>query len=573
MIVKARLSLVRARQAKVDLFNRVADTLATKAAQKPDKGVRAAVGRFEARLSSFIASRMERYHAVTSEAARAKPLRRADADETVTLSFVLHGRNREEFNSRLDEIYQHDLPYMTREEYAEKYGADPADLAAVEAFAKAHGLEVVLTHQGMRRVSLRGKVAQFDRALKIDIERFEYRGRTHLGSRAPVVLPKELWGKVQSIHGLGPAAHSHLRPGGPKDAAATGDTGRAVTPTEVAAHYGFGGARADGQTIGIIELGGGYNLADLQANAQNLGIPVPQVTAVGVLGATSQPSGNPDDSNDQEVALDIQAASSVAIGAKIPVYFAPNDNHQDCISAAVHDTVNRPSVLSDSWGESEDSFTPDQLQAYAELLKEAAALGVTFVVASGDYGVYDSNVFSMRTVDAVSSFPQAFGAGGTIPVFGANGKIASERAWVHWENGKFSYGSGGGESSKVAIPLYQQGKTIDGATGRCVPDFAANAERMGIFVNGSSRDASGTSGSAPLIAAIIAIMNARRGKNLGDFHPQLYANAATWLTDIGPTGDPTQDTNGNPPDGCSVLKGYDLVTGLGSPNASFLQGS
>ena len=79
-----------------------------------------------------------------------------------------------------------------------------------------------------------------------------------------------------------------------------------------------------------------------------MGLAAPTVLSVSVDGGQNAP-GNPADG---EVALDIQVAGGVAPGARLAVYFAPNtfQGFVDAISAAAHDTVNKPSVISISWG-------------------------------------------------------------------------------------------------------------------------------------------------------------------------------------------------------------------------------
>ena len=77
--------------------------------------------------------------------------------------------------------------------------------------------------------------------------------------------------------------------------------------------------------------------------------------------------------------LDIEVAGSVAPGARIAVYFAPNTDQGfiDAITTAVHDTTNNPSVISISWGGPESSWTQQSLIALDAACQSAAALGIT----------------------------------------------------------------------------------------------------------------------------------------------------------------------------------------------------
>ena len=177
--------------------------------------------------------------------------------------------------------------------------------------------------------------------------------------------------------------------------------------------------------LGILELGSpngsGYRLDELQQYfLKQLKLPkAPTVVAVSVDGGHNKPGTNPNDPQnaDGEVALDIEVAGSIAPGAKIVVYFAPNtaQGFLDLITTAVHDEINKPTVLSLSWGGPEDASDPttDQIN---QALQAAAAMGVTVCVASGDNGSSDdpnATASSPAQVDFPASSPFALGCGGT----------------------------------------------------------------------------------------------------------------------------------------------------------------
>src|SRR6185312_4379814 len=117
------------------------------------------------------------------------------------------------------------------------------------------------------------------------------------------------------------------------------------------------GADGNGTVIAIVELGGGYGMADLQAYFSSLGVPVPKVTAIGVDGASNVPGADPQGA-DGEVLLDIEVAGALAQKAEIKVYFAPNTDAGfiDAVARAAHDSPT-PAAISISWGQSEDQWT------------------------------------------------------------------------------------------------------------------------------------------------------------------------------------------------------------------------
>lgn len=219
------------------------------------------------------------------------------------------------------------------------------------------------------------------------LDRYEHPEGFFRGRTGPVRIPAALKSIIKGVHGLDnrPQARPHCR-------IASAASAVSYTPPQVAKLYGFpGGLNGQGQTIGIIELGGGYSQSDLDSYFNSLGIsPSTTVTSVSVDGGKNRPTG---DANgpDAEVMLDIEVAGAVAPGAKIVVYFAPNTDagFLDAINQAVMDKRNKPSVISISWGGPESSWTSQSLRSYNEALQSAAAVGVTVCVACGDNGSSD----------------------------------------------------------------------------------------------------------------------------------------------------------------------------------------
>jgi kumamolisin len=145
------------------------------------------------------------------------------------------------------------------------------------------------------------------------------------------------------------------------------------------------------QAIGLIELGGGYRPQDIATYFQGLGIPAPTVIPVSVDGAANSPSTA--NSADGEVVLDIEVVGAAAPGAKIVVYFAPNDRTSkgflDALTKAIHDTQNNVSIVSISWGGPESPKGNSFQTQFDQELQTAAMLGITVLVAAGDSGAAD----------------------------------------------------------------------------------------------------------------------------------------------------------------------------------------
>ena len=448
---------------------------------------------------------------------------------------------------------------LTREEFAVRHGANPASVKIVQEFGKEFGLTAEpATKAGPCTVQLRGSLADVQRAFGVTLQTHTSEAGTFRVREGAIYLPEELGGHVVAVLGLDdrPQARAHFRIAKPNAVNVS------YTPVQVGALYGFpAGATAKGQTIGLIELGGGFAEADVTAYFKTLGLPAPKVTAVSVDGGKNTP-GDPNGA-DGEVMLDIEVCAAVATGANVAVYFAPNTDQGfiDAVSMAVHDTTNKPSVVSISWGGPESSWTAQATSALDGACQAAAALGVTITVACGDNGSTDGG--TGNNVDFPASSPHVLACGGTT-LEGSGGKITSEVVWNELASGEGA--TGGGVSTLFALPAWQAGSGVPAAPsssgGRGVPDVAGDADPSTgyeVRVDGQTSVIGGTSAVAPLWAGLIALANAANGKSAGFVNPTLYgAGAASAFRDI------TQGNNG----AFAAGPGWDACTGQGSPVGS-----
>ncbi len=485
----------------------------------------------------------------------------ADPQEPVEVSVLIRRRSRQALRDRVDQLSGAARPasHLSRDEFARQFAADSADLAAVRTFAASHGLRIVQEHAARRTVMLSGTVAQMESAFGVTLKRFEHSSGTYRGREGAIQLPTELSGIVEAVLGLDnrPQARPHFRLLKHTNARPV-----AYTPTQLATLYGFPDGTGEGQCVGIIELGGGFTPADLQTYFGNLRVGAPQVTAVSVDGGRNAPTGSAD-GPDGEVMLDIEVIGAIAPQAKIAVYFAPNTDagFLDAVTTAIHDTTNKPSVLSISWGGAESSWTSQSMTAMDEAFQAAATLGITVCVASGDNGSNDGVGDGIDHVDFPASSPYALACGGTS-LRATKSSITSEVVWNDSTQGGGS--GGGGVSSFFAVPAWQadlQATKAGGTTTRLgsrgVPDVAGDADPetgYDVRIDGSDTVIGGTSAVAPLWAGLLARINALRGSPVGLIQPQLYQNPQA-LRDI---------TTGNNGDFVAA-KGWDACTGLGTP--------
>jgi len=455
---------------------------------------------------------------------------------------------------------------ISRKEFAAKHGADDNVLQKVKDFARENNLTVTEVAGERRTVKLEGSAANMIRAFEVTLARFNHEGHEYRGRTGGIKLPGELAPSVEAVLGLDnrPQAKTHYRVRGAASPKASGSTGVSYSPRQVAQLYDFPlDVDGTGQTVGILELGGGYHASQLKEYFTSLGLEDPTVTSVSVDKGKNKPTNA--NSADGEVFLDIEVVGAVAPGASIVVYFAPNTSQgfQDALTTAIHDTTNNPSVISISWGSAESTWTTQAMTAFDSAAQDAAALGVTICAASGDNGSSDGVSDGANHVDFPASSPNILACGGTS-LQSANGAITSETAW---NDGAQGGAGGGGYSNQFPLPAYQASAGIQPPTGggRGVPDVSGDADPdtgYNVLVDGQSLVIGGTSAVAPLYSGLIALLNQKLGTPLGFLQPAIYALPAAddAFNDI------TTGSNG----AFSAGPGWDPVTGLGSPSGENL---
>ncbi|HEY7351359.1 MAG TPA: S53 family peptidase [Terriglobales bacterium] len=455
--------------------------------------------------------------------------------------------------------------YLSREDFARAHGASESALEKIRAFAAEYGLQVVGEDPASHLVKLRGTVQAFNEAFGTNLRRYRHKSGTYRCRSGAVTIPAEVADVVEAVFGLDnrPQAKPHFRLRKQRVEAQAVST--SFSPVQVAQLYNFPpNTNGLGQCIGIIELGGGYNQADLTSFFKSAGVTAPKVTAVSVDGATNSPSGDPSGA-DGEVELDIEIAGSIAPGAQIAVYFAPNTDQGfvDAITTAVHDAQLKPSLISISWGAPESAWTAQARDALNSACQAAAMMGITVLAASGDDGATDGT--DTPTVDFPAASPYVIGCGGT-KITASGSSISEEQAWNELSAGEGA--TGGGVSEVFALPDYQQNANVpnapNGFQGRGVPDVAGDADPetgYAVIVDGQQSVIGGTSAVSPLWAGLLARINQSLGKNVGYLNPLLYESAVeSSFRDI------TAGSNGD----YSAGAGWDACTGLGSPDGAEL---
>ena len=393
-------------------------------------------------------------------------------------------------------------------------------------------------------------------------------------------------------------------------------TVKGYTPAQIKSAYGISGYDGDGQTVAVIDAYASPTiLSDVNQWSRNRGLPTmnpSQLVQVVPPGVYRRPQNRRQDPQGWygEETLDIESVHGMAPNAKIVYVGAPN-NYQDLDAAMNHVVDERlADIVTNSYGFATELLPPGFVKPFEDTLVQAAIQGIGVYFSSGDNGDETSNV-GYATVDWPASSPWVTAVGGTSLGIGQNGLRAIETGWgtsnyncdattLACTRTGWLYGAGGGVSRLFAQPSYQT-SAAPGLSGRGVPDVAALADpQTGLLVgqtqtfpDGAYYDEyriGGTSLASPIFAGIMALANQRAGKSLGFANPLFYAKPGAFYDVVSVktavarrnyvnsvdasagtadklrtfddySGSPTQHTG----------KGWDNVTGLGTPGGSFLQ--
>src|SRR6202789_1645165 len=374
---------------------------------------------------------------------------KTDPQRNISVSVIVKRKNA------LD-LKEHMGRHLSQQEFLDKYAADPANFDHLRDFAHKHGLTVDegASSLARRTMILRGPASKMESAFGVTLNDYEKEGKKFHSYTGTISMLQEYAEPVEAVLGLDnhPIAMPHFRLLDKQRKGKRQPSQMAsFNPPQVAQLYNFPmGPNGAGQTIGILELGGGYNASDLSSYFASLGIAEARVTAVSVDGAPNSPN---DPNADGEVALDIEVAGSIAPAANIAVYFTTNTSQGfvDALTTAIHDTANGPpSVLSISWGSAESNGTSQSMKVLDDACQSAVALGITITVASGDNGSSDGG--SGNNVDFPASSPHVLGCGGT-ELTATSSVIQQEVVWNDQAQGGGA--SGGGVSSVFTLPPWQ----------------------------------------------------------------------------------------------------------------------
>jgi uncharacterized repeat protein (TIGR01451 family) len=518
------------------------------------------------------------------------------ATNSLYLAIGLPLRNQEALTNLLQQIYDQASPnyhhYLTPEQFTAQFGPTEQDYEKVIDFARANGLTVVGTHPNRMLVDVSGKAADIGKAFQVTLRTYHHptENRDFFAPDAEPTVDAIL--PILHISGLDnyalarPAIKNRpvSQPTVGKAAAGSASGGTPAVGSGPGGTYEGSDFRTayvpgttltgSGQNVGLFQLDGFYP-SDITAYETQIGLTgsVPQLIVVPVDGGvpTPTPFGNP------EVSLDIEMVLSMSPGvSKIYVYEGPDVSSlsvytifEDVLNRMANDNLAKQ--LSSSWYIVNGSPDPTSEQIFQQM----ALQGQTFFTASGDSDAYTG------LIPFPCDSPHITLVGGTTLTTGAGASYASETVW-NWgiEYGDDGVGSSGGISTTYSIPGWQTNINFTTShaskTRRNVPDVALTADYVWvIYGDGSSDWFGGTSCAAPLWAGFAALINQQAVLNshapVGFINPALYAIAAgpNYTSCFHDTKTGNNTWSGSP-NLFFAVTGYDLCTGLGTPNGTNL---
>ncbi len=537
------------------------------------------------------------------EVARAPFLGAMDTTQSLDLSIGLPLRNTDQLNQLLKDLYDPKSVYyrhfLTPDQFTAQFGPSPSDYQAVMDFAQAHHLAVTRVQANRLLVDVQGSVDDIQKTFHVHLNRYQRTDGTefHAPDQEPSVDLDIPIGHVSNLEdfqrprpgyatsglrrqfssSFSPSINGGTSPYSSGDYFGT-DYRNAYVPGCITSSF-----QGQGQAVALVEFDR-YNSSDVTnyANAATLGSPA--INNIGIDGFSAI-SGTPVISGDDgEIVLDIEMVISMAKSAVVNVY---EDDPRDS-NAQADDLLNKIAIdntakqISCSWTGFGDSNT-------AGILAEYVAQGQSFFQAAGDLGAYTSSDPKASVPNPIDLTSNMTVVGGTQLSTSNGPTYQSESVWNSSPGATATAiptppnaVSGGGICTGVlAIPTYQIPFNTNGASSswRNIPDVSMVAIGIDIYWGSPDTNVGGTSAAAPLWAGLMALINQEASQftkgPIGFLNPYLYTLANNGGVYTGTDFHDVQSGNNNywgtqPVSFAAATPGYDLATGLGSPNCNLV---
>ena len=494
--------------------------------------------------------------------------------------------------------------WLSPEQFGARFGPSREDLERVAGWLRAGGFQVEDVAAGRLSILFSGTVRMVEQAFRTPIRMFEVEGQVRQANVSEPAIPRALAEVVEGVVSLHNLPHPAMNRGfspapGPGLAV---DLTHTLTPGDFAAIYQVAPLYRqgiDGTGVSIAIVGRTHiPMGDITTFRKEFGLPakLPKVIVNG------PDPGDLGGNEDGEADLDVEWSGAVGRNADIQFVVSASTHATDGVDLSARYIVDRDlaPVMSTSFGECEAQLGAAERVFFRDLWAQAAAQGISSLVASGDSGPAGCNSGgddqgSGPAVSGVASTPSNVAVGGTqfnegSGIYWRDSKAKDgssaigyipEQAWNEsgsTPEGSGLWASGGGPSSCYPRPSWQNLPGMPGdSRHRVLPDVSLAAagghDGYVIETQGWRASTGGTSCSSPALAGILALVVQKTGSRQGNPNPTFYRLAGAQFSGGGPVvfhdivdgGTQVPGTRGYR---CSP--GYDLATGLGSVDAQAL---
>ena len=512
------------------------------------------------------------------------------ATNQLNLAIGLPLRNEGALTELLQEIYDPASAnyhrYLTPEQFTKQFGPTEADYAAVLKFAESNGFAVIATHESRMVLDVQASSADVGNAFHVTLHTYRHptEARDFFAPDVEPSVPTNL--PVADVWGLSDYARPH-----PLSHIANPVKTTPLTYNGSGANGSYRGSdfrnafapgaslTGLGQTVAVAEFDG-YYPADISSYESQSGYASVPLTNI-LINVTGIPGYSGLANAVLEVSLDIEMAIAMAPGlSKVMIY--EGSSPYDVFNQIASDNIAKQISCSWTWGAGPSTIWSGPGSTLDSLLEKMGAQGQAFFQASGDSDAYTGSQAlnaSSGPIPVDSIYVTSVG-GTSLSMNGTGASWASEAVW-NWNSTQPNVGSGGGVSPNYSMPSWQTNVSMalnGGSTvNRNLPDVAMPAEAIYVIYNNGSSSGlvGGTSAAAPLWAGFCALINqqsiAATGTTIGFLNPAIYrlaatANYANYFHDITVGNNIGTSTPGL----YNAVDGYDLCTGLGSPNGTNL---
>jgi hypothetical protein len=483
----------------------------------------------------------------------------------------------EEQQDRGSANYHH---WLTAAEFGARFGATDEDVQEVRAWLEGAGFSVERVAGSKRWLEFSGTAEEVESAFHTVLQYYRVNGKTFVANSTDLSIPAELSGITRGVvslnnfrkrpgiregHGMAGWTAQDRRIKLPLNQTAIGATDRYLTPSDFAAIYNTKGLLSegiDGSGVSIaVTAQSQIRLADVQQFREIFALPVNDPN---ILVSGPDP-GIANQTDSEEAVSDVEWAGAVAPGASIDVVVAGNTDATSGVDLAAAYAIDNEvaPILVYTYGSCEQALGPTGNAFYNALWQQAAAEGITVLVASGSNGAAGCD---NATVSAVATLGPAVNGAASTPYNVAVGHIPESASNEGCDTGQtvsatncaFAAGNfsllagGGGASSVYSKPLWQTGTGVPADGARDLPDVTL------------------ASTSTAAMAGILALVEQKNGTGQGQVNYVLYRLAQRPGNRCGSSAQPSPAAQNN----CVFYElagvGYNMATGLGSVNATNL---